>query len=305
MENISQLISDYLDGELDDQGVERLAEALRSDVDTVDQLVLDSFIHSQLHHWMNVRQRRDEILADAFGGSDMLGCSLGRLSESDAAEYEAAENGALEHTASKSRVARRLRRSWIGMVAALATMLLIAASIFTAAYLVAARPTIVAQLTEAKACQWDAASQDLPVGSLLHAGQKLKLASGRALLTFASGAQMMIVGPTTVELASASKVDLQQGRVGAQVPTQAIGFTVATPSADFVDLGTEFSLMLDETNTCELQVFDGLVELRLFDRGGRVIVEQLRISEGSAVRFDAARHDVASVPYDQQQRLLP
>ncbi|MEX2091729.1 MAG: FecR domain-containing protein [Pirellulales bacterium] len=301
MENISQLISDYLDGELDDRGVERLAAALRSDVDTVDQLVLDSFIHSQLHHWMNVRQRRDEILADAFGGSDMLGCSLGPLSESDAAEKDA-----LELAASEARGAgRRLRRSWIGMFTALATMMLIAATIFTAAYLVAARPTIVAQLTEAQACQWDVASQDLPVGSLLHAGQQLKLASGRALLTFASGAQMMIVGPTTVELDSASKVDLRQGRVGAQVPTQAIGFTVATPSADFVDLGTEFSLTLDETNVCELQVFDGLVELRLFDRGGRVIKERLRISEGSAVRFDAAQHDVASIPYDQQQRLLP
>ncbi len=301
MENISQLISDYLDGELDDRGVERLAEALRSDVGTVDQLVLDSFIHSQLHHWMNVRQRRDEILADAFGGSDMLGCSLGPLTE-----HDAAENGALEHTASESRVAgRRLPRSWFGLVAVLATMLLIAATIFTAAYMVAARPTIVAQLTEAQACQWDAASQDLPVGSLLHAGQQLKLTSGRALLTFASGAQMVIAGPTTVELASASKVDLRQGRVGAQVPTHAIGFTVATPSADFVDLGTEFSLTLDATNGCELQVFDGLVELRLFDREHRVVDERLQISEGSAVRFDAARHDVESIPYDEQQRLLP
>jgi ferric-dicitrate binding protein FerR (iron transport regulator) len=115
----------------------------------------------------------------------------------------------------------------------------------------------------------------------------------------------MIVGPTTVELASASKVDLRQGRVGAQVPTQAIGFTVATPAVDFVDLGTEFSLTLDETNACELQVFDGLVEFRLFDRDHRVVEERLRISEGSAVRFDAARRDVDSIPYDVQQRLLP
>jgi hypothetical protein len=296
MENTSQLISDYLDGELDDEGVERLADSLRRDAATVDQLVVDSFIHSQLHHWMNVRPMRDEILADAFTDSDTRGCSLGPF----------AEDEAREHAAHESRVAGgQSRRSWIGPFAALATMLLIAASVFTAAYLVATRPAIVAQLTEANACQWDAASPALPVGSLLHAGQQLKLATGHALLTFASGAQIMIVGPTTVELASASKVDLRQGRVGAQVPTQAIGFTVATPAVDFVDLGTEFSLTLDETNACELQVFDGLVEFRLFDRDHRVVEERLRISEGSAVRFDAARRDVDSIPYDVQQRLLP
>ena len=71
---------------------------------------------------------------------------------------------------------------------------------------------------------------------------------------------MMIEGPASVDCPRSPK-PLEQGRVGHKVPTQAIGFTVATPAADFVDLGTEFTLTLEKAGSCELQVFDGLVEL--------------------------------------------
>ena len=63
MDNVSQLISDYLDGELDEAGVPWLSFC--GSPAAVDQLVFDSFVHSQLHHWMNVRHLHDQILADA------------------------------------------------------------------------------------------------------------------------------------------------------------------------------------------------------------------------------------------------
>lgn len=289
MQDISQLISDYLDGELDAAGASRLTELLRSDPAVVDQLVVDSFIHSQLHHWMNVRHLRDELLADAFSDPELDNCALDTEAE-------------LPHDAAELKP-RGSRRRWLTLAASLAATLLIAASIFSAAYF-ASRPVIVAQLTQSNGCQWEAGSGSLAVGSLLHAGQPLTLKSGRAMLTFSSGAQLVLVGPATAELVSNSRVDLNAGRAGAQVPTQAIGFTVATPIAKFVDLGTEFSVTLEPTNSCVLQVFDGLVEMRLPAHGARD-AEQLRISEGSAVRFDAATFDVSSVPYDEEQRLTP
>jgi ferric-dicitrate binding protein FerR (iron transport regulator) len=295
MSEISQLISDYLDGELDDGGVERLAGALRADVATVDQLILDSFVHSQLCHWMNVRHLRDDILADAIRGMQLPDCSFDPRYDSEEMEPAGRDTSAARHSA---------RRNRLGIVAALATMLLIGVSIYTVR-LISERSSIVGQLTQANGCQWDASTQDLAVGSLLHAGQRMKLRSGRALVTFACGAQMIVEGPTSVQLDSASKVDLSQGRVSAKVPTQAIGFTVTTPSAHFVDLGTEFTLALEASNVCTLQVFDGLVELRLFERDGHTIQQRLRISEGTAVRLDATGHDVVSIPYDEKQRIVP
>jgi ferric-dicitrate binding protein FerR (iron transport regulator) len=234
-----------------------------------------------------VRQLRDELLADAFREPDLDHCAL---------QAELADEEVQLLRASS-------RRRWFTVAAGLAASLLVAASIFTAAYF-ATRPTIVAQLTQANHCQWAAASNPPAVGSLLHAGQTLKLNSGQAMLTFASGAKMHLVGPATVQLVSPSAAELSAGRVGAQVPTQAIGFTVATPIARFVDLGTEFSVSLEPTNSCELQVFDGLVEMRLPQHADRA-AEQLRISEGSAVRFDAGTFDVHSIPYDEEQRIAP
>ncbi|MGD9633730.1 MAG: hypothetical protein AB7G28_20320 [Pirellulales bacterium] len=285
MQDISRLISDYLDGELDADGAARLTELLRQDPTVVDQLVTDSFVHSQLLDWMNVRQLRDELLADAFSDAELDRCTL---------EAELAEEA--------EQLARtQSRRRWTMWLAGLAATLLIATSLLTAGYF-ASRPAIVAQLTQDHGCQWEAGANQLAVGSLLHAGQLLKLKSGRAMLTFASGAQLVLEGPTTAQLVSSSKVSLHAGRVGAQVPTQAIGFTVATPIAEFVDLGTEFTLALEADNSSTLQVFDGLVELRLPAHEARG-PERLRISEGSAVRFEAASFDISSIPYDEEQRI--
>lgn len=285
MQRITQLISEYLDGDLDAAGIAELTEMLRRDPTAIDQLAIDSFVHSQLHDWMNVRQLRDELLADAFRDREFDHCAL----EAELAD----EDPESSH--------ERSRRRWIGVSAGLAVSLLLAASIFAAGYF-AWRPAIVAQLTEAKGCQWEAGSASLKVGSLLHAGQPLRLKSGRAILTFASGAKLILDGPTTVELRTELAANLSAGRVGAIVPTQAIGFSVATPIAKFVDLGTEFTLALEANHSCELQVFEGLVEMQLPPHAARA-AEQLRISEGSAIRFDADSFDVRSISYDAEQRI--
>lgn len=284
MQSISLLISDFLIGELDAAGVDELAGLLRADPAIVDQFVLDSFVHSQLHDWMHVRQFRDELLAAAFRDSELDHCALA----ADVADIE-------------PRVARERSRWRIGVFAGLAAAVVVVASMFTVGYF-ATRPAIVAQLTETNSCLWEAGSAKFTVGSLLRAGQPLRLKSGRAMLTFASGAQLILDGPASVRLRTEMAADLSAGRVGALVPTQAIGFTVATPVAQFVDLGTEFTLSLEPNNSCELQVFDGLVELQLQPHAKRA-AEQLRISEGSAVRFDADTFDVRSIPYDEEQRI--
>ena len=53
--------------------------SLRADPAVVDQLVFDSYVHSQLHDWMHVRQFRDELLADvARRGFDQFEAALTR-----------------------------------------------------------------------------------------------------------------------------------------------------------------------------------------------------------------------------------
>jgi hypothetical protein len=78
-------------------------------------------------------------------------------------------------------------------------------------------------------------------GSLLTAG-RLQLVSGLAQIEFYSGARLILDGPGNVELVSANQAICHAGRLRAQVPPQARGFSITAPKFKVVDLGTEFGL---------------------------------------------------------------
>jgi hypothetical protein len=102
-----------------------------------------------------------------------------------------------------------------------------------------------------------------PAGSLLTPGE-LSLKSGAALLEFFDGARVVIDAPATLRLVSAGEAFLESGKIRAQVPPQARGFTIGTPAATVVDHGTEFALAVPESGSeaaAELHVFEGRVDL--------------------------------------------
>ena len=66
MDTTQLLISGYLDGELTDDEVGRLAGVLESDAASLDRLVWNSFIHSQLLDWMDHECVHDHEMAAVF-----------------------------------------------------------------------------------------------------------------------------------------------------------------------------------------------------------------------------------------------
>ena len=70
----------------------------------------------------------------------------------------------------------------------------------------------------------------------------MRLRHGLAELKYANGAAVILEVPARCVLDSPSRLTLQNGRLSAQVPVEAIGFTVCTPTAMLVDLGTEFGV---------------------------------------------------------------
>jgi ferric-dicitrate binding protein FerR (iron transport regulator) len=194
------------------------------------------------------------------------------------------------------------KRSRLWSIGVLAATLLVAASISLVAYMVAARPVIVAQLTQATGTRWDNANAQFIVGSLLEAGQDLKLLQGSALITFSSGAQLLLEAPVSLRLDSAMAVHLQNGRIAAKVPTTARDFTVTSSLARFVDLGTAFTLKMAE-KSFELHVFEGLVELQLDKRFGEAVNQPLRVAEVHAVTFDIESGDVAKLEFEAGKQM--
>lgn len=87
----------------------------------------------------------------------------------------------------------------------------------------------------------------------------LQLVSGAAQVDFFSGATMLMDAATEVNLVSAWEAECVRGKVTMHVPPPAIGFRLILPGMKVVDLGTEFGVEVDGSDS-SLHVFDGEVE---------------------------------------------
>jgi ferric-dicitrate binding protein FerR (iron transport regulator) len=146
----------------------------------------------------------------------------------------------------------------------------------------------VGRLSGAKDCHWSGAA--FQPGDDLHSGQQLKLDSGFAEITFDSGAQVTLEGPAVLDLHSAWEAVLQRGTLKANVPSEAVGFRVTNPSVNVVDLGTEFSMVADETGSTEVFVLKGSVETTALDATGHP-ARPVVLREKQARRFARAGGD--------------
>jgi hypothetical protein len=142
----------------------------------------------------------------------------------------------------------------------------------------------VATLLFADDCQWVEQAQLLE-GQRLSAGA-LRLRRGLAVLRFDGGAAVVLQGPTDLELESRGSARLTSGRLTVRAPEEAAGFTVRTPASDVVDLGTEFSLVVERNGATELHVLEGKVS---YGKPGAAEDLTELLGAGKAVRYDRAQ----------------
>ncbi|MFT7304121.1 MAG: ferric-dicitrate binding protein FerR (iron transport regulator), partial [Akkermansiaceae bacterium] len=87
--------------------------------------------------------------------------------------------------------------------------------------------------------------ESLPAGMKLHGGMHTITAGTVELLT-ALGVQIIIEAPAEFRFESSQRLHMMRGRLAAEVPPAAKGFTVITPTGDAVDLGTRFGVDVPE-----------------------------------------------------------
>lgn len=141
------------------------------------------------------------------------------------------------------------------------------------------RRTVVARLTADADCRWKegrAPGPDLGTG-------RLGLLAGKATITFSEGAVVKLEGPADFELLSTSRGHLHQGRLSATVPRRAVGFTIATPIAEIVDLGTKFRVAVDRDGSTQVNVDVGKVEYRDLNPDGTT-GQRIQLSAGDSHR---------------------
>ncbi|MDZ8119120.1 LamG-like jellyroll fold domain-containing protein [Pontiella agarivorans] len=98
-------------------------------------------------------------------------------------------------------------------------------------------------------------------------GDLLELTHGYSEVTMDNGVKLILEAPIEFEVRSSDLVVVHQGRLVARVPEQAIGFTVLTPNAEVIDLGTEFGISVTPSGGSEVHVLEGEVKARSLQRG--------------------------------------
>jgi hypothetical protein len=145
----------------------------------------------------------------------------------------------------------------------------------------------VAQVTRVHQCVWAEDSEAVSEGTFLLAGQRLCLSEGLAEVVFGDRSRVLLQGPATLDAINANEAALRAGSLVANVPRGAEGFTVRTPTAKVVDLGTEFGVYVeDDGRMADVQVFQGEVELT-----ASVTQKDLacyRLTAGRAIRIERA-----------------
>ncbi|MEM6330309.1 MAG: FecR domain-containing protein [Planctomycetota bacterium] len=153
------------------------------------------------------------------------------------------------------------------------------------------RPDTAAHVTGLVDCRWAPGDRSLRFGQPVAAGQQIELDDGLVQLTFVDGAKVILQGPARFLPRSPQHADLQLGKLAAIVPEQARGYTVRTPTAEVVDLGTEFGIDVSQGGVTEVHVLDGDVIARKRDSGGGLAGKALHARKLDALRFGAGGED--------------
>lgn len=297
--NLLDLIDAVCGDRCDDETLAQLEQRLRDDPDAISEYVRYRSMHAELF-WLTAQDgKKDGHVAE--DGRQLSGRDSQKLRE--------------EAVVTKVSAVGWLRKNLHYAIAA--SLLLVAVGFISGQYwqagfrpianrdpgedsrqaesdadqLAAERPSDarlseVARITGLVDCKWTDKEQPIFFGRSIQSGENIEISEGLVQLTFSQGAKVILQGPARFVPESVKQASLEFGKLSAMVPVQARGYTVTTPTAQIVDLGTEFALDVASSGITEVHVLEGdvVARRRLPDgqlRGGAVHARKL-----DAIRFE-------------------
>ena len=135
--------------------------------------------------------------------------------------------------------------------------------------------------------QWANGGAPLAIGDSFPRS-KVAIAGGLLRVTFTSGASVVVQGPAELQVDSASRMRLLSGKLTTAVPHDAAGFTVETPAAYVVDLGTEVGIKVADGTQTHVEVFKGrAAQVDMPDAAGTTTVASQVLEPAMAVNVAA------------------
>lgn len=148
---------------------------------------------------------------------------------------------------------------------------------------------LVAQITEMRNCQWSAADLIPEEAEQLGVGRQLQLEKGLVQITYFNQAVVLLEGPVSYTVDSPKSGLLSRGKMIARADAeQSRQFTIVTPNARFVDMGTEFGVAVEADGRASIAVFAGKVkaESKRADGGWN---RQILLQEGQAGVYEQSK----------------
>jgi hypothetical protein len=121
------------------------------------------------------------------------------------------------------------------------------------------------------------------VGQVAEFDREYVLNAGLVMLAFPNGAETIVEGPSVFTVVSPDRLLVKQGRCSVHAPDGAEGFRVDTPQTQVIDLGTRFSVDVNEVGRTDVQVIDGAAEV--LSTLGQSPSKKLLLQEGEAYSF--------------------
>ena len=131
-------------------------------------------------------------------------------------------------------------------------------------------------------CRWGNLSAPNEFLLRVRSGDRMHLTSGLVELEFSAGARIILHGPAIFTPTGNADGHLESGRLTGKVSDG--NFRLVTPSAEVVDLGTEFGVCADAALGTDVVVFDGKVQVVSRSEGPEAS-EVVDMTEGMAARF--------------------
>lgn len=271
---VFQLLNDLIEQRLNPQQAADLTTLLRTDPEVKEKYLRSLGVHQDLIEIeAPVRPFSMEELRAIKAVEEHFGNGL----DADAIDKLAAEALAEQSTVGAIRATRIRERShwglWSFMLATAATVLIAVGLIskwgaegdqfaFNEMAMPPESPEeadVVARIIKKIDCDWQEDRWSVVPSASITAGQQINLSRGLLVLKFNSGAELTLDGRATLVATSGKSAKLLEGKLSARVPPRGRGFKVETHAGDFVDLGTEFGMIVSLDGGVETHVFKGKV----------------------------------------------
>ena len=295
LHNMTELLFRLLDNDICDGDFETLSNWLESDIEA--KRFYCRFM--QDYGALSLRKMTEIQPCEAEFTDDPLNEDLWSLLSQEEQTAPAVEIK-LPESAKEDRPVRKVEKPpvvrSVNKVSLWAAIVSVAALICMIAYLHLAPPSPyeVAMVSDSINAQWSSGMSPKAGTRILSYNKPIQLTQGIVKIVTDNGVEVVLEAPTEFRFLSYSQLDMNYGKLFAHVSEQGHGFSVTTPNATIVDLGTEFGVLSHIDGNTEVHMYKGRANVFAGRRDQKKISELL--TAGSAKKIDRMDSALEEIP---------